>query len=106
MFSNIIIIVQENRTPDNLFGAYATTPCANNGNGGGYTLSGADLVNGGPGNGTYPCNAPYPMNPNPAITQTPGHQQSDWIIDWDTGNMDAFCDNNTYTPPASRTPTW
>lgn len=47
MFSNIIIVVQENRTTDNIFGAYATGPCANNGNGGGYTLPGADLVNGG-----------------------------------------------------------
>lgn len=66
MFTNIVIIVQENRTPDNIFGAYATTPCTNNGNGGGYTLPGADLVNGGTniGNGTgTTCNAYYPMNP-------------------------------------------
>jgi phospholipase C len=57
MFSNIIIIVQENRTPDNLFGSYAGTTC-----GGTANFPGADIVNGGaPGNGTYTCNASYAM---------------------------------------------
>jgi phospholipase C len=99
MFSNIIIIVQENRTPDNIFGAYATTPCSNNGNGGGYTLPGADLVNGttNMGNGTgLVCNAPYPMDSG--VYPTPGHQQSDWLFDYNGGSMNQFCDN-TYTTP-------
>jgi len=99
MFSNIIIIVQENRTPDNIFGAYAATPCTTNGNGDGYTLPGADLVNGGTniGNGSgLTCNVPTSMNSGE--TTTPGHQQSDWLYDWNNGSMNQFCDN-TYTVP-------
>jgi phospholipase C len=96
MFSNIIIIVQENRTTDNLFGAYATTPCANNGNGGGYALPGADLVNGGTaivkGQGST-CNFALPMNSG----YSPGHQQSDWITDYDSTAMDGFCDGATWS---------
>src|SRR5258708_8885604 len=68
MFSNIIIIVQENRTPDNLFGLHAppTTGCPTLGD-----FPGADIVNGGTniGNGTYTCNAAYPMNSG----QSPPH---------------------------------
>lgn len=36
---------------------------------------------------------------NSGETTTPGHQQSDWINDWNNGSMSGFCDNNTYTPP-------
>jgi phospholipase C len=40
MFSHVIIVVQENRTPDNLFGAHApSTPCGTLGD-----FPGADLA--------------------------------------------------------------
>jgi len=93
MFSNIIIIVQENRTPDNLFGLHAPPTTNNCGTLGDFP--GADIVSTGMGNtssnGTnYPCNAAYPMNAGQA--QTPGHQQSDWLYDWNGGSMNQFCD--------------
>jgi phospholipase C len=91
MFSNIIIIVQENRTPDNLFGSYAGATC-----GGTANFPGADIVNGGaPGNGTNTCNASYAMNSG----YDPNHQNADWKNDYDGGLMDGFCDAGEYTPP-------
>jgi phospholipase C len=47
MFSHIIIVVQENRTPDNLFGYAAATTAAGCST---FTpfMSGLDITNGGP----------------------------------------------------------
>jgi phospholipase C len=91
-FKHIIIIVQENRTPDNLFGYWATTPCT--GNGGGF--AGADLQNGGNSVvGGAICAVPQPMNSGTGTFQDPGHQFEDWTADYDlqnsVGKMDGFC---------------
>jgi hypothetical protein len=100
MFSHIIIVVQENRTPDNLFGyAAATTApgCST------FTpfMPGLDITNGGPskdatsGMVTNVCNVSYPMNSG----YDPNHQYEDWNYDYDGSAQDEFCDNNYYTPP-------
>ncbi len=89
MFSHIIIVVQENRTPDNLFGAHApNSPCGTLGD-----FPGADIVSTGVGNGTSNCNAFYPL----IAGFDPNHQNADWINDFDGGKMDGFCDGGS--PP-------
>jgi Phosphoesterase family len=89
-FQHIIIVVQENRTPDNLFGYWATS--------GGPTncylpkpFAGADLVNWAPApkDGGPPCNVQQPMNNGGAFD--PGHEYEDWEADYDGGAMDGFC---------------
>jgi phospholipase C len=96
-FSHIIIVVQENRTPDNLFGVYATGP--NQCTGSGYTIPGADLFNGptNGSNGTYTCNQTFAMNSG----FFPGHVNAVWKDQYDNGKMDMFCDfqHNGYVPP-------
>jgi phospholipase C len=93
-FSHIIIIVQENRTPDNLFGSLASGPC-NSAN----SLPGADLVNGGigivKGQQGKTCNTQLAMN----FGQDPTHYHQDWINDYDAGLMDGFCDSPEFTWP-------
>jgi hypothetical protein len=101
MFSNIIIIVQENRTPDNLFGYYApitATGCQPSQ----QPLAGLDVTNGGPSKNITPpvtvtpvCNAVYAMNSG----YDPNHQYEDWTNNYDGGAQDNFCDNNYYAPP-------
>jgi len=87
MFSHIIIVVQENRTPDNLFGAHApNSPCGTLGD-----FPGADIVSTGVGNGTNNCNAVYPL----IAGFDPNHQNADWVKDYDGGNMDGFCDGGS-----------
>jgi phospholipase C len=100
-FKHIIIVVQENRTPDNLFGAMAPT-----GTGGGgptgtcYTehdfMPGVDIVDGGYGyyydsigNPHYGliCNVSLPLSgwdasiPE-ALSIDPGHEYEDWVADF------------------------
>jgi phospholipase C len=93
-FSHIIIVVQENRTPDNLFGVHAPgSTCGTLGD-----FPGADIVSTGIGNGTNnPCNSPtlmlYGIDPN--------HQYVDWFNDWDNGRMDGFCDAGEFTAPCA-----
>lgn len=83
--------MQENRTPDNLFGSQAAGPCSTAG-----TFPGADLVNGGTGivkgQSGQICNVSYPMNSG----YDPNHQNEDWKTDYDTGGMDGFCDGATW----------
>src|ERR1700674_3500790 len=93
-FKHIIIIVQENRTPDNLFGAAPRI--------GGCSQEdpfepGVDIENGGYVKGTQQpiCNASLPMNMG--LQFDPGHLNGDWVDDYDSGHMDGFCDR--YAPP-------
>jgi hypothetical protein len=112
-FKHIIIVVQENRTPDNLFGAapqnHAT--CGQEGN---PIVPGADIDNGGYNKGQLICNMELPLNgwdaEIPQGTQNPigiidpdhtydggaNHQPPwGWVADFDyynsTGHMDGFC---------------
>jgi phospholipase C len=95
-FQHIIIVIQENRTPDNIFGYWATSGGPNN-----CTLlppsqqfTGADLANGG--SGGPPCNVTQPMNNGGGTTGfDPGHQYEDWYSDYDGGAMDGFCHEYT-----------
>jgi phospholipase C len=101
-FQHIIIVVQENRTPDNLFGA-AGYPC-------GTEVpfeTGADIENGGYGdvpqsNNTVVyepiCNTSLPLSSwdtnLPVNLQTiidPDHGYIGWGTDYDGGNLDGFC---------------
>ena len=91
-FSHIIIVVQENRTPDNLFGAWATGgPCALS-----HPFAGVDIYNGGftirDTQRVQICNRSQAMNAQPATgVFDPGHSYQDWITQYHNGAMDGFC---------------
>ncbi|MGA7446805.1 MAG: alkaline phosphatase family protein [Terriglobales bacterium] len=81
LFQHVIIVIQENRTPDNLFGAYALQP--NTGTlpqlGAGYDLS-------------LPPTQPYgPNNQQEQVSWclgtcfNPGHENSDWTGQYNGG---------------------
>jgi phospholipase C len=98
-FKHIIIIVQENRTPDNLFGsAPSGTKCGIED----PFEPGVDIENGGyayvPISRTLRvreliCNTSQPMNNGPIFD--PGHFYADWTSDYNSGNMDGFCHEYT-----------
>jgi hypothetical protein len=94
-FKHIIIVVQENRTPDNLFGSGSSgTKC-------GIEVPfepGVDIENGGNVTGQQQpqCLIPLPLNSwdatlNGGQIVDPGHYYADWGIDYDKGSMDGFC---------------
>jgi phospholipase C len=105
-FKHIIIIVQENRTPDNLFGASpaSTAKCGQENN---PLIAGADIDNGGYGyiNGTRQliCNMPLPLSGYDSQVNTSADPDHDynmppkgksvwgWVADYDNGAMDGFC---------------
>jgi hypothetical protein len=85
-FQHVIIVVQENRTPDNLFGSdvFAKT----------RQLPGADLVSGGPCE-NVPPKPPYaialqPINLGNACDPNHSHETS-WVPTYDGGAMDGAC---------------
>jgi len=92
-FKHIIIVIQENRTPDNLFGA---APQKGSCTGEDPFEPGVDIANGGytinNGQRIQICNIQQPMN---TPTLDPGHFYHDWTADYDSGAMDGFC--HTYT---------
>ena len=91
-FCHIIIVIQENRTPDDLFGANLNFE------------NGVDLAGGGYGtfiqNGhTYyefiqntprDLNGCVPGDPTPRCVN-PDHSRAGWVTDYNSGNMDGFC---------------
>jgi phospholipase C len=94
-FKHIIIVVQENRTPDNLFGSGSSgTKC-------GIEVPfepGVDIENGGNVTGKQQpqCLIPLPLSSwdatlNGGQIVDPGHYYADWGIDYDKGSMDGFC---------------
>jgi phospholipase C len=94
-FDHIIIVVQENRTPDNLFGS--------NPQAGGCTANfpfepGVDIADGGRGYGytNEICTTPRPLQDS----LDPGHGHGDFENQYDTGNMDKVCWNGTVINPA------
>ena len=117
-FQHIIIVVQENRTPDNLFGAgSAPGPCKSTK----AFEPGIDIQSGGSGfvymsTGTvereFICNTSLPLSAwdqnvtKPQIID-PNHSYNGMHTDYDKGNMDGFChefDNSSFVgvcPPYS-----
>ena len=82
-FAHVVVIIQENRTPDNLFQSMAT--------------NGADISpNGICHSGTAPCsgansNGVLALSAAPlAITYDLGHDYGAWTIDFHAGAMDHF----------------
>jgi len=82
-FAHIVVIIQENRTPDNLFQSMAA--------------SGADIsANGMCRADTTPCagadsNGVLPLASAPlAITYDLGHDHAAWLTDFNSGAMDHF----------------
>ena len=107
-FKHIIIVVQENRTPDNLFGASSmvNSKCGQEQK---PLIPGADIDNGGNGipyGQTQPqpiCNIPlsitglYPCpSCHPVALADPDHSHGGWVTDYDldssgVSHMDGFC---------------
>jgi phospholipase C len=102
-FKHIIIVVQENRTPDNLFGA---NPSAANCRQEDPFETGVDIVDGGPvqGQSNTKCFVSLPLNgwdASKGVAIDPDHSydgqlrqksgNAGWVADYDYGNMDGFC---------------
>jgi hypothetical protein len=102
-FSHIIIVIQENRTPDNIFGS--TPKRGTNCTGEDPFETGVDIENGGyvctsVSNGEclaqqLICNISQPMNNGPIFD--PGHFYEDWVKDYLDGGMNGFC--HGFNPP-------
>ena len=126
-FKHIIIVVQENRTPDNLFGSNPATANCRQEN---PFEPGVDIVDGGYGYVPQPsgppqlqliCNRSLPLSawdPNlstPGIvdpnhshnTPPPGQSVGGWVADFDGGNQDGFCyEYSNYTVYGSTCPSY
>jgi phospholipase C len=93
-FSHIVIIIQENRTPDDLFGGDPIAPAATCGGFNGFTPF-IDLANGGPNNysGIVGCSF---LTEVPDLNTGGGtHSNQSWQGQWDNGAMDGACNPNT-----------
>ena len=113
-FKHIIIVIQENRTPDNLFGAGASGLRGCGLNSPGPFESGIDVYSVGAehaagtqhGRPSVFCNVEQPMNNG--TTFDPGHFYGDWVADFDFGAMDGFCHDKTGAyitcPPSGPSP--
>jgi hypothetical protein len=91
-FDHIVVIVQENRTPDNLFGsAPASLQC----NGQDDFEPGVDIQDWGYNNGTsHQCFASHPLGPDSC---NPDHSHGGFNNMWDNGHLDS-CGLNTNCP--------
>lgn len=86
---HIIVVIQENRTPDNLFGADTA-----------LIQAGAHIAASG---SCYGANIPlvaYPLN----ACFDPSHSHDAWTRSYDDGNMDGACDANGGTELCSPAP--
>jgi phospholipase C len=126
-FKHIIIVVQENRTPDNLFGAASpfAEPCGTSQD----FMAGVDIVVGGPGyyydsagNPHYApeiCDGPLLLNgwdanipgySNGSQSVDPLHTNEAWVSDFvlnGSGQADGFCHEfNTYSIYAGQCPSY
>jgi phospholipase C len=97
-FSHIVFIIQENRTPDTLFGGapYSSTPACAGWNG---FAPGIDLANGGPNKAVSACS---PLTPSAHLTFGGGnHSHTDWETQYDGGALDGACLSGTGASCAS-----
>lgn len=89
-FSHIIFIIQENRTPDTLFGGAPSAlnpPCA----GWNGFASGVDLANGGP-NKFISSTTCSPLTSWPNLNKGGGnHSHTDFETQYDSGALDGAC---------------
>jgi hypothetical protein len=88
-FKHIIIVVQENRTPDNIFGSAPSTAGEGCGTEDAFE-PGVDIHNGGPASGKgIQCSISLPMNVG---SPDPNHSHKNgWVPQYDSGGMDGFC---------------
>jgi hypothetical protein len=85
-FSHIVVVVQENRTPDNLFGSSISGSPGCNGQD--DFEPGVDIVNGGKNktvNGGFLCLSAHPLGPDPV---NPDHTHVGFKTMYDNGNLD------------------
>jgi phospholipase C len=97
-FSHIIIVVQENRTPDDLFGANLNFESGVDLAGGGYGI----FVRGGQTIYQFIQDSPRDlsgcaMNNGMTNCVDPSHSHASWVTDYDDGNMDGFCHQTAQT---------
>jgi uncharacterized repeat protein (TIGR03803 family) len=95
VFDHIVIIFQENRTPDNLFASAAniTSSCGGQDD----FEPGVDIQNWGANkndtqNNGKTCFTPHPLGPDPV---NPGHFHGNFTDTWDSGHMDNACPKST-----------
>jgi phospholipase C len=92
-FQHIVIIVQENRTPDNLFGSGPVGSMC------GYPdpfEPGVDIQDGGPaeGKGTI-CDSQIHL----LTGFDPNHSyENGWLVQWHNGAMDGACNTTVFNP--------
>jgi phospholipase C len=106
-FSHIVFIIQENRTPDTLFGGnpYTNNPACGGWNG---FAPGVDLQNGGP-NAFLSPPACSPLSSYSNLNFGGGnHLHTNWEVQYDNGKLDGACGtgagatcDSTDTPPYS-----
>ncbi len=85
---NVIIVIQENRTPDNLFQALCTgSNCGSGSNQFNLQSSGKCLYKG------TEYNVPFQKLPFESCYD-PGHNHSDWTSLYDGGGMDGACNDS------------
>ncbi len=102
-FQHIIIVVQENRTPDNLFGGNPSTrPCGTEN----PFETGVDIESGGyvKGQNQIRCLIQLPLSAwdatlNNGTLVDPDHGYQGWGPDYDGGSVDGFCHKYGTTCP-------
>jgi hypothetical protein len=93
-FSHIVFIIQENRTPDTLFGGPGLIGTAVCGDWNGFA-SGVDLANGGQNEYVSACT---PLQLWPDLECGGGnHSHTDWECQYDTGKLDGACGTTSGT---------
>jgi phospholipase C len=94
-FDHIVIIIQENRTPDNLFGGDPASPSTTCGGFNGFTQF-IDLSNGGAN--AYASGGAACTFLSEVTSMNPGggtHSNEDWQGQWDNGALDGACNPTT-----------
>ena len=95
-FKHIVIIVQENRTPDDLFQpSVVGAPCGNQNR----FEPGVDIQNGGPNLASQNNHEPYITCMTPVDNLSQGgtsHKHAQWVLQYDNGAMDGACLNTTW----------
>jgi phospholipase C len=97
-FKHIVIIVQENRTPDNLFGSGPMTIGCGTSD---PFEPGVDIHDGGLSDGVIICNQPLHLKMGFDLDHT---YKTGWLGMWDNGLMDGACHNPIYNPDNVQVP--
>jgi phospholipase C len=89
-FNHIVIIVQENRSTDNLFGANPSQTPTQCGNPDPFE-PGVDITNGGPINFTTPPSVICSQQLSNMLSGGGNHTHTDWTNQYDNGLLDGAC---------------